>query len=290
MAMRITPTCVPCLLKRVLYEAELVDPTRADAALQAALRVFAQEYTGKEVSAVLATKVHRAAYRAIGTDDPYRKVKDQSNEVAQGLLPKARRILDRSGDRLLAAMQCAIIGNILDFGIGMKYHGPEDLVKHFDALLDEGLGHNDLGRFRDLLGPGARVMLFTDNCGEIIFDGLLAEVLREGGVKVTMVVKGAPILTDATVEDAKRYGIDKQVDELLDTGVFAVGIDVAHLPHKVKWRLDESVLVISKGMANYESLSDVDLRPIVHLLRTKCDPVSRSMGLPKDRSVIAFYP
>jgi uncharacterized protein with ATP-grasp and redox domains len=138
--------------------------------------------------------------------------------------------------------------------------------------------------------PGARVVLFTDNCGEIIFDGLLCEVLKAMGVKVTMVVKGEPVLTDATREDAVKYGIDKVLDELLDTGVFAIGVDMDRLPEKVKQRLKEAVLVISKGMANYESFSDEPLHPIVHLMRTKCEPVASSMGLPKDRSVIAFYP
>lgn len=288
--MRITPTCVPCLINRVAYEAELVDPSKVAAAIQAACKVFGERYTGKEVSAEIATIVHWEAYKAIGTKDPYKAVKERSNEVANELLPKARKVVEGAEDRLLAAMQCAIIGNILDFGIGMKYHGPDDLIEHFDSLLEEGLGHNDLERFRHLLGPGARVVLFTDNCGEIIFDGLLSEVLMDMGVKVTMVVKGEPILTDATVEDAKEYGIDKKVDELLDTGIFAVGVDLERLPDRVKDRLQEADLVLSKGMANYESFSDGPLHPIVHLLRTKCGPVAENMSMPLDRSVIAFYP
>ena len=41
-------------------------------------------------------------------------------------------------------------------------------------------------------------------------------------------------------------------------------------------------LVISKGMANLESLSDSDIRPIAYLLRTKCDPVAGTVGEAKD--------
>jgi uncharacterized protein with ATP-grasp and redox domains len=288
--MLITPTCVPCLIKRVAYEAELHDPSKVEAAIRVACRVFGELYTGGEVSAELATIVHRAAYEAIGTKDPYKKVKDQSNEVAAGLLPKARRIVQEADDRLEAAMRISIVGNILDFGIRMGYESPEDLVKHFDALCSEELGKNDIPCFRHLLEEGARVVLFTDNCGEVIFDGVLCEVLRDMGVLVTMVVKGEPILTDATMEDVERYGLDGLVDEVLDTGAFAVGVDTGHLPERVRQRMREAALVISKGMANYESLSDTGVRPIVHLLRTKCVPVAESMGMPKDRSVIAFYP
>jgi uncharacterized protein with ATP-grasp and redox domains len=112
--MRITPTCVPCLIKRVAYEAELYDPTKAEAAIKAACKVFGDHYTGKEVSARLATLVHKAAYEAIGTKDPYKRVKDESNEVAKGLVPKARKVIDGAEDKLMAAMKCAIIGNIMD--------------------------------------------------------------------------------------------------------------------------------------------------------------------------------
>jgi hypothetical protein len=287
--MQITPMCVPCLLKRVTFEAELNDKKKVAMALKAACKVFGERYTGKECSADIATEVHRAAYRAMGCKDPYHKVKRQSNEVAKSLLPKARKILARSRDSLTTAMRLSIIGNILDFGIGMKYHGPKDLITHFDSLYDEGLGHNDIPKFRHLLRKGVRVVYFTDNCGEIIFDGLLLQVLRDMGVKVTVVAKGEPILTDATVEDIKRYGIDKLVDEVLDTGTFAVGVDMKRLPNKVRRRVREADLVISKGMANYESFSQSKIHPIVHMLRTKCIPVADSMGMPKDISVIAYY-
>jgi uncharacterized protein with ATP-grasp and redox domains len=288
--MQITPTCVPCLLKRVTFEANLCDGKKVPGALKASCKVFSERYTGKECSAIIATEVHRAAYKALGCKDPYRKVKHESNEVAKSLLPKARKYLAKSSDKLTAAMRLSIIGNILDFGIGMKYHGPKDLIKHFDSLYTEGLGRNDIPKFRHLLKKGARVVYFTDNCGEIIFDGILLLVLRDMGVKVTLVAKGEPILTDATVEDIKRYGIDKMVDEVLDTGTFAVGVDLKKMPKRLRQRLKEADLVISKGMANYESFSDEKIRPIVHMLRTKCVPVAQSMGLPKDISAIFFEP
>ena len=288
--MQITPVCVPCLLKRVTFEAALYDPKKVPKALRAACRVFGEQYTGKECSAIIATEVHRAAYKALGCTDPYRTVKRESNAVAKRLLPKARRYLAKSDDKLTTAMQLSIIGNILDFGIGMKYHGPKDLIKHFDSLYNEGLGHNDIPKFRHLLKKGARVAYFTDNCGEIIFDGLLLQVLRGMGVKVTLIAKGEPILTDAPVEDIRRYGIDKMVDEVLDTGVFAVGVDLKKLPKMVWKRLREADLIISKGMANYESFSDEKLHPIVHMLRTKCVPVAKSIGMPKDISVISYHP
>jgi uncharacterized protein with ATP-grasp and redox domains len=288
--MRIEPVCVPCLLKRIVYEAELVDPSKAPDALRVALKIFAEEYTGREVSAVLATKVHRAAYDAIGVRDPYAEVKEESNRIAAGLIPRAREYIENAGDKLRAAFLVAITGNIMDFGIGTRFEGPEALAQEFENLLGDGIGHDDTDKVVPFIKKGADILLFTDNCGEVLFDGLLGEVIRGTGAKVTMVVKGEPILTDATREDVDKYGIDKQVDEVLDTGSFGVGIEFDKIPSSLKARMERCDLIVSKGMANFESFSDSPYHPIVHLMRSKCGPVARALGLKEDINVVKFYP
>ena len=62
-----------------------------------------------------------------------------------------------------------------------------------------------------------------DNCGEDVLDALLVREIRpgpEGGG----VVKGRPVLTDVTMEDAKRSRTIDEFDEVITTGMFAVGI------------------------------------------------------------------
>jgi len=48
--------------------------------------------------------------------------------------------------------------------------------------------------------------MFTDNCGEIVFDKILCRELKvfNPGLYVSVVVKGEPILSDATLQDAER--------------------------------------------------------------------------------------
>jgi damage-control phosphatase, subfamily I len=103
---------------------------------------------------------------------------------------------------------------------------------------------------------------------------------------VTVVVKGEPILSDATMKDAQDIRLHEVVDELLTTGCFAVGVDFVKLPSKVKNALDQADIIIAKGMANYESFSETDYRPVAYLLRTKCNAIARSMHLPKNISAI----
>jgi len=286
---KVSPQCVPCLLRRAIYEAELAGPTKVPPAIRAACGIFARRYRPGRVSARLATQVHRAVYRVIGTRDPYRRIKRESNAVALGLLPAARRIVERSPDRLRAAMLCSIAGNLLDFGIRSDLQGPEDLKRAFSGIIKEGLSVDDTPRLRRLLRPGARVVYFADNCGEIVLDTLVFRELRRLGAGVTLVVKGEPILTDATIEDVESLGLRAEVDRVLETGSFAVGIDLDRMPAALRRALRDCDVIISKGMANFESFSGTKWRPIIHLMRTKCAPVASAAGAPMDVSIAKLW-
>jgi uncharacterized protein with ATP-grasp and redox domains len=287
---RLDPECVPCLLTRVRFEAGLVDPSRALEAVLAAAREVGRSCPG-EVSALVATRAHRVAYEALGTDDPYAGLKRRSNEVALRLLPRARDVLSGCAetDRLRTAALLSIVGNVLDFGIHGGLGAADELEGAFDSLVAEGLGRDDTDGMAVLLAPGARVAYLTDNCGEVVLDQLLLDELRSRGCHVTLVVKGAPILTDATRDDVVELGLDAHADAVLDTGGFAVGVDLGSLPAATREAITGADLVVSKGMANFESLSDAPVHPIAFLLRTKCHPVARTLGEAKDINVVKLY-
>ena len=297
--MKIRAECVPCLLTRGMFECRISshanggrDLDRKEAkAMQAALKVFAKEYGPRECSATVATKVHRAIYKALGDDDPYRKIKRQSNDVARRLLPKARRFIKASDDPLEAAILLSVIGNLLDFGIPGVLDDPTALEALFDGIAAHGLDVDHIARIRPFLKPGKTIVYLTDNAGEIVFDALVCEVLRSYGSKIVLVVKGAPILTDATLKDANAAGIEKHVDAILTTGSNAVGLDLSEMGPELKKALFGADLIIAKGMANYEALSEPEytgLRNIIYILRTKCQPVADSLGVGKDLNVAIF--
>lgn len=288
--MRIHDECVPCLLARVRHEALLSNPDAAVEALLAAARELGDSSPG-EVSAEVATRVHRAAYEALGTDDPYAEAKRESNDVALKLLSRARELYMESPppDRFRTAALLSIVGNVLDFGIEGGLEDAASLDQAFDYLVEEGLGRDDSDGLIDLMVPDAKVAYLTDNCGEIVFDQILLEEIRGLGCHVTLVVKGEPILTDATRADVEELGLGQKVDRVLDTGPLAVGVDLTTVPPETREAIEGADVVISKGMANFESLSDSPLRPIAYLLRTKCDPVASTLGEAKDINVLKLF-
>ncbi len=289
-AMKIQPECVPCLLKRILFESELStsDVKRRTEALRTACRLLSEWYDPSQCSATIATRVHQEVYSVLEDKDPYATLKESSTTVVQSLVPKVKTLITKSKDPLYTSMVCAIVGNVLDFGIEGSGIHPRMLEEVFDRLYAEGLGHDDYPLLRKRLEKARRLVLCTDNCGEIIFDKLMCVELKrfKPDMRITAVVKGAPVLSDATQVEADAIGFGKVVDGVFTTGCFCVGVDFSRLPQQAKDALARADVIMAKGMANYESFSETSYRPIAYLLRTKCGAIARSMRLAQNISVI----
>jgi uncharacterized protein with ATP-grasp and redox domains len=87
------------------------------------------------------------------------------------------------------------------------------------------------------------------------------------------------------MKDVKDLCIESMVDEVETTNAYAVGVDTDKIGQNLKKELDGADLIISKGMANWESFSDEKFKPIAYLMRIKCDPVGRTLGLRKGLNV-----
>ncbi len=281
--MKIHPRCAPCLLSRVQFEAELStdDITLQKKAVLAGIEVLRKYLVDGAPATHLSTRIHREAYRILGDIDPYRLKKQQSNEAARKLLPYARDFV-AGKDSFRRAVLVSIVGNSFDFGVlgfdADKEIGKEMILKQFER----GLDVDDSDKMKQLLG---NVVYLADNCGEIIFDILLFEEIKKMGGRITLVVRGAPILNDVTMKEVIELGLDKKVDRVMTTGSNAIGVCLEEAPGELVEALKSASLVISKGMANYETMSEYGFRPIAYLLKTKCESVAEAMGLSKNMNV-----
>ncbi len=282
--MKMRAQCVPCITRRILMEINEVDPSREMEVMAQCVKVMADNIHDGVPSSVCSTKVHRKAYEMLGTD-PYAKLKEKSTAQASELLPRARTYVETAEDPFRAAVLCSIIGNVLDYGIDKKLDEPGYLVSHFENLLKEGLAIDHTPRMREILKKADNIVFMPDNMGEILFDQLLIEQLRKFDVKITMIVKGESILTDVTMPDAIALGLDTQVDKIITTGGFAVGFPFWNMTDELKSALENADFIISKGMGNFECLTEMDYRPLAYLMRVKCEPVSITCGAPMRTNV-----
>ncbi|MCL2143203.1 MAG: ARMT1-like domain-containing protein [Methanomassiliicoccaceae archaeon] len=285
--MEIRPECVPCLLKRVLFQAELADNGSEMEALKAAMDAFSRGLRKGRNSAEIATEVHRAAYRAMNVKDPYLELKIRADAVAGEFIDTASHHISSSGDPVRAAMLIACIGNIMDFGIEKAIDDPDRFREEFNRLIGEGLGHDDTDIVKDILSKAKSIVYLFDNCGESQLDKLLIREIRKKGIKVTGVVRGAPILNDVAIDDAYRTGLDKELDGLYTTSEFRIGIDMNAVDTALREEMASADLMIAKGMANFESLSDQNVTmPIAYIMRTKCAPVADALKIPLNTNAV----
>ena len=277
--MKISPQCPSCLLNRVYFESKLVtdDEDKISRCIDTVLRILAENYAKKPINAHLATTIHRRVYEILGSRDPYAQIKARANRVAAEVLPTARKIVKDSGDPFRTALIISIVGNTFDYGV--QGHKVEEggFQQYLAKKLEEGLAIDDVERIRELCSGD--VVYLTDNAGEIFFDTLLMGEIKKMCRRLTVVVRGRPIISDATLEDAKLAGVDTVADEILTNGGGAIGIIKEELPKETLDRLESADIVIAKGMANYECLSEGEFRPIAFLLTAKCEPVAKDIGV-----------
>ena len=207
----------------------------------------------------------------VESDDPYQVVKEASTRQALALYPRLKGLVAEADDPLETAVRLSIAGNIIDFGPEQKY----DLWDTAERVLAQPFALDDRVAFRESLDRVDQVLYLADNAGETVFDRLLIETLR---TPVIYVVKGGPVLNDATWEDAKAAGLDR-VATVVDNGTNAMGTVLSRCSDDFCRLYDKADMVIAKGQANYETLSDQGPK-MFFLLQVKCPVIARDAGVP----------
>ena len=190
------------------------------------VKLLNREFSSTAVPADLGTKRDRLIKRLTGNDDPYKRSKQQSNETAAKLLPNAKKFVESSNsqlERFKKACLCAIVGNTMEFDSTGHTFTCASLRKSFREAAKD-LFIDNVDEAYDLAKKAHSILFLSDNAGEIVFDTLLVEQLKNMGLTVTYVVKGGPVLNDATLEDVDSSGMRQLADNVLTTGADAVGL------------------------------------------------------------------
>lgn len=272
--------CFPCLIRQALEAARM---TGADEALQRrimhqALNLLSQ-YSVGTVSAPpeIAYQIHRLVRSQAGAEDPYLDAKQASTEHALALYPELKQIVNQADDPLDAALRVSIAGNIIDLGYSQTY----DLRSTLDRVLTQPFALDRRVALRAMVSDAPGILFLADNAGETVFDRVLIETLD---VPVSYAVKGGPTLNDATRSDALEAGIDRAA-EIIETGSDAPGTILSQCSDGFRKRFEEADLIIAKGQANYETLSDRGAR-VFFLLQVKCPVIGEDIGAPVGSIVV----
>ncbi len=277
--MKAYPECIPCLIKQGLNAAKKLSlpQEKLYEVAQAGVKYLASFERFDKSPAYYAYYIQKFVKELTNTPDPFKEIKKISNQKALELYPILKKeYLEKAPDRLKAALKLSAIGNILDFAILSE----EEAYKKIEENLKKEFTVDDYPTFRKDLEKARKVLILGDNAGEIVFDKFLVEELLKEGKDVVYVVKGGPILNDATYEDAEEVSMTS-LCKVITNGNDRVGTDLEHASPSFLEAFNSADLVISKGQANFESLSGYKGKTIYFLLTAKCPPVVKETGAQK---------
>jgi uncharacterized protein with ATP-grasp and redox domains len=221
-----------------------------------------------EVPARTTTMIHRMLREQIGVD-PYREVKETYNRIALDKLPALRNLAMHAPDRLEGGVRAAIAGNVIDFGI----YESIDLDRSIEEAFRLPLSDADFHAFSRAIAGSRRILYLCDNAGEIVFDRVLLEILNDLGKVVTVVVKGSPVINDATMDDAAAAGL-RECAMVIDNGNDGIGTLLEACSPGFMKEFRAADVIISKGQANYETLVQAGDERVFFLFKVKCPVVA----------------
>lgn len=272
--------CVKCLLSKHLDKfTGTVDEKTNLEYMRRLLDIIGK--TPDHISAcVTLEKIHIMQKELLGYEDDYTDIKTHFNSLVLEKVPEIERKIQNSADPLYTAMCYSMTGNYVDFGV-LDTVEDEKLESSLEKVSQLKPDMTEYGLFVKDLGSARRLLLITDNCGEIVLDKLfLAQISKMyPKLEIKVMVRGKPVFNDATVQDARQVGLDKMF-EVISNGSGIVGTVESDISDEAKKALSEADVVISKGQANFETLCYCN-KNIYYLFLCKCKMFSDRFGVPQ---------
>ena len=233
-------------------------------------RLYSPEFS-RELHVVLRKHTNNA--------DPYKNEKKANNDQAISLIPEAREIIRNSEDPFRTALRIAIAGNIIDFAANDNF----DILTTIAKALDSEFSIDYSKELKERLAEAKSVLYLGDNAGEIVFDRLFIETLGHPGI--TYVVRGGPVINDATMEDAHYTGMTG-VTKVISSEYDAPSTILHKSGKLLQEHFRQADLIISKGQGNLEGLLQLNDKRIFFLLMVKCDVIAELLNVRKGDLVV----
>ena len=285
--MELYPPCVTCVVDNLLHIAEgvLPDPESRMELLRRVMERLLPEVRTGSCAPVLTGIGFDVLREMSGVDDPYEQVKREFNDLMLGLEDRFQQLVDSAEEPLHAALVAAGSANLIDFGAFREVSAEKVLEMMSRHLAETALDREGYGVFFEGLEREKELLILCDNCGEIVLDKVLIRVLRRRfpELKIACVVRGGPILNDATLEDAARVGLDS-LCPVFSTGGRIPGYITGDSVPEFTQAFEESPLVLAKGVGNFECAPFEDDR-MFFLFMVKCGTLSKALDLPTNTLV-----
>ncbi|MGC1389995.1 MAG: ARMT1-like domain-containing protein [Bacteroidales bacterium] len=238
-----------------------------------------QKNQDKLTSPEFARELHILLRGYSHNNDPYKEAKKKYNDLALKMWPDLNKLILRSKDPFDTALRLAIAGNIIDFAANEKFN----LQETIDRVMISEFAIDHSTELKRRLEKGRTVLYLGDNAGEIVFDKLFIKTIIHP--EVIYVVRGAPIINDATMEDAEYVGMSN-IARVISNEYDAPSTILHKSGKTLQNSFKEADLIISKGQGNLEGLVQLNDDRVFFLLMVKCDVMAEFLKVKKESFVV----
>lgn len=277
---RLHPECISCMTKVHLEKCpkEMPEDKKREY-MQRVLKVLA-EAPDRYGAPVIVRTINEIQNEMFGIKQDYAEIKKHYNQIMMNHEEQVKRKIEQSKDPVKTGIQYAMIGNYIDFGarINVNQEQLTELLNDNDRFV---IDEKQYGELTDDLEKAQKMVYLTDNCGEIVMDKLLIREIQKiyPKLKVTVLVRGAEVINDATLEDAMQVGLT-EIAEVLPNGTDIAGTWLEEISEEAKTVLEEADVIISKGQGNFETLRKCG-KNIYYIFLCKCDLFANTFQVPK---------
>lgn len=217
---------------------------------------------------------------SFGEVTDFAKIKSFYNVLLLNLEKEIEANIENADNPLELAIKYAMAGNYIDFGV-MESVDEQILKETLEQSNEIIINKEEFENFKAEIINAKSIVYLTDNCGEIVLDKLLIkQILRlNSNIKITVIVRGEPVLNDCTIDDARQVGLDKLVT-VIGNGTAIAGTVLEKISTEAKSLIDNADLVISKGQGNFETLHHCE-KNIYYLFLCKCEMFAQRFGVEK---------
>lgn len=215
----------------------------------------------------------------------YTQIKRHYNALMMENQPELEQRVQAAEDPLMNAVQYAMMGNFIDFA-ALDNVTEDKLKELIDRAPDIVVDPDCLAMLRVQAAKARTLVLLTDNCGEIVMDKILLRQIRRinPDIEITVIVRGAPVANDATMEDMEQIGM-AELGRCMGNGTATDGTVLRNLSREARETIMNADMVIAKGQANYETLYGCGCN-IFYIFMCKCMLFMDRFKVPKFYGVL----
>lgn len=277
---RLKPECISCIVDKQLFvHPKDISVTEKTDYMQRVLRIVSE--AKKDMSApVIVRQIYDLQKEMFGMEADYTEIKKYFNSQMLKRYDDFCEIINEAEDPFKLAIQYAMIGNYIDFG-AMKEVEEEKLNELLKQAREINLNNHEYENLKEEVLTKKSMVYLTDNCGEIVFDKLLISTIQKmnPNLNITVIVRGLPVLNDATMDDAVQVGLD-EITNVIGNGSNIAGTCMEKISDETRTLIEDTDFIISKGQGNFETLQECGLN-IYYLFLCKCIMFANKFNVPR---------